>query len=246
MNFRRLEKKRYCKGFTLIELMVVIAIIAILAGLLLPALAQSKRKSIQINCLSNMKQMGLGSLLYSEDYNGQLPGSFHHNNSNPNFVWPDALSPYLAEVDLIRLCGADPRKKEKQDADGTSYIINDHLTTPLFNAFGEMVESAVRLDQLKDSSATVLFFEASDQLAVSAISSGCAACSRSWNLSGWNSVIKDIQPDRHRTGAATEDRSDGKANYLFADGHAQLVDARIIKSMIEAGLNPAQPSGFKL
>ena len=84
-----------------------------------------------------MKQMGLGSLLYSEDYNGQLPG-IHHNNSNPNFVWTDALSPYLAAIDLIRLCGADPRKKEKQDADGTSYIINDHLTTPLFNAFGEM------------------------------------------------------------------------------------------------------------
>ena len=108
-----------------------------------------------------------------------------------------------------------------------------------------MVESAVRLDQLKDPSATVLFFEASDQLAVSAISSACVACSRSWNLGGWNNVIKDIQPDRHRSGPSTDDRSNGKANYLFADGHVQLVDARIVKSMIEAGLNPAKPSSFK-
>ena len=61
-----------------------------------------------------------------------------------------------------------------------------------------------------------------------------------------NSVIKDIQPDRHRSGLAVEDRSEGKANYLFADGHVQLVDANIIKSMIEAGLNPAKPSNFKL
>ena len=244
MNFKRLEEKRYHKGFTLIELMVVIAIIAVLAGLLLPALAKSKSKAIQINCLSNMKQMGVGLLLYSEDFNGQLPGNFHHN-TDPDFTWTDALSPYLGEVDSIRLCGADPRKKEKHDLNGTSYIMNDHLTTPLFNAFGEMGESAVRLDQLKDPSATVLFFEASDQLAVSAISSACVACSRSWNLGGWNNVIKDIQPDRHRSGPSTDDRSNGKANYLFADGHVQLVDARIVKSMIEAGLNPAKPSSFK-
>ena len=243
MNFKRLEEKRYHKGFTLIELMVVIAIIAILAGLLLPTLAKSKSKAIQINCLSNMKQMGVGLLLYSEDFNGQLPGNFHHN-TDPDFTWTDALSPYLGEVDSIRLCGADPRKKEKHDLNGTSYIMNDHLTTPLFNAFGEMVEPAIRLDQLKDPSATVLFFEASDQLAVSAISSACVACSRSWNLGGWKNVIKDIQPDRHRSGPSTEDRSNGKANYLFADGHVQLVDARIVKSMIEAGLNPAKPSSF--
>ena len=232
------------KGFTLIELLVVIAIIAILAGLLLPALAKSKSKAIQINCLSNMKQMGVGMMLYADDFNGHIPSNFHHN-TNPDFNWTDALAPYLGDVDLIRLCGADPRKTEKEEVKGTSYILNDHLTTPLFNAFGEMVESAVRLDQLKDPTATVCFFEASDQLAVSAISSACVACSRAWNLGGWNNVIKDIQPDRHRSGPPVADSSEGKANYLFADGHVQLVDARIVKTMIEAGLNPAKPSSFK-
>src|SRR5438132_3273033 len=72
-------------GFTLIELLVVIAIIAILAAILFPVFAQARDKARQTACLSNLKQLSLGVLMYAQDYDEVLPGNAYELPNNPDF-----------------------------------------------------------------------------------------------------------------------------------------------------------------
>jgi prepilin-type N-terminal cleavage/methylation domain-containing protein len=60
-------------GFTFIELLIAIAIIAIIAGLLLPALARAKSRAIRVQCMSNLRQTGTGFRLWSDDNNSHYP-----------------------------------------------------------------------------------------------------------------------------------------------------------------------------
>ncbi len=98
------------KGFTLIELLVVIAIIAILAAILFPVFARAREKARATSCLSNVKQLMLGILMYAQDYDEMLcPGAFWYRADGSQIYWTDGVAPYLANTQILR-CPSESRE----------------------------------------------------------------------------------------------------------------------------------------
>jgi prepilin-type N-terminal cleavage/methylation domain-containing protein/prepilin-type processing-associated H-X9-DG protein len=99
---------RQNRGFTLIELLVVIAIIAILASILFPVFARARDNARRSSCSSNLKQIGLGLLQYTQDYDETLPPSYNTSAGNPLGLdtWMDMTYAYVKSTQLY-FCPSD-------------------------------------------------------------------------------------------------------------------------------------------
>jgi len=123
---RPLHSNSIPAAFTLIELLLVIALIATLAGLLLPALSRAKEAGRATACLSNLRQAGIALQLYTQDHNNRLPfmrdQSLTVTNELPG---PDqVLSNYLGNVRVLR-CPSDLQRLF--ETTGSSYSWNSLL-----------------------------------------------------------------------------------------------------------------------
>jgi prepilin-type N-terminal cleavage/methylation domain-containing protein/prepilin-type processing-associated H-X9-DG protein len=129
-----IRRKTDCRpgAFTLIELLVVIAIIAILAAILFPVFARARENARRSSCQSNLKQLALGVLQYTQDYDEKLCtveiGGGTDGMTTSNFIlWTDVIQPYMKSFQLIR-CPSSTNNNAPADPVGRPSVANALLS----------------------------------------------------------------------------------------------------------------------
>jgi prepilin-type N-terminal cleavage/methylation domain-containing protein/prepilin-type processing-associated H-X9-DG protein len=111
---------RITRGFTLIELLVVIAIIAILAAILFPVFARARENARRSSCQSNLKQIGLGIMQYTQDYDERYPAAYY--DITPRTApWHYVIQPYVKSAQLFK-CPSNTSTAGVNDVPGPQSI----------------------------------------------------------------------------------------------------------------------------
>ena len=207
-------RPRQRAAFSLIELLVVVAIIAILAAMLLPALSNAKETARRITCANHLKQLGLAFTMYADENEGQFPA-----RQQP--YWMTRLQPYYQDVRLL-VCPSDSQfaitATNSPDTAPRSYIVNGwndwfeaNLSTNDFARYmnhdwpGGMRETAVR-----EPSDTILLGEKLTE-----------SLHKHMDLAqGIGNDSDQIEEGRHSRGVGTA--TAGGSNYGFVDGSARF------------------------
>ena len=125
--WKGLRIKRGCnsqqRGFTLVELLVVIAIIAILIALLLPLLIRAKRQAMEVRCQSNLRCLGQAVTMYTQQFNYFPIATVSMGRNDASWIecWPAMLRRFLKNPDAFYCPAQDPRCQWKPDMPGPNY-----------------------------------------------------------------------------------------------------------------------------
>lgn len=189
-------------AFTLIELLVVIAIIAILAGLLLPTLSRAKESARSIQCLNQMRQIGLAVRLYADENDDNFPRSQHSAFAHRQFPWGRAIAGQLGSnasawtnlLNGVYHCPTDQRTNP------WSYGINVYFELAPDDDYLGKPQTWRRTTSVPNPTATILFAE---------------------NNSSADHIMPNYWVSVTDAADVASGRHSKKANYTFVDGHSE-------------------------
>jgi len=214
------------KAFTLIELLVVIAIISILASILFPVFARARENARRASCLSNLKQIGIGVMMYVQDYDETYPASKNYVTGDS---WYNIVQPYI-KSEQVFICPNGYTDNIALGNYGANYEILTFLgssgaptviTTPPLKMAA--LQSASQIYMIMDYGHSFVRYSniydhsGADWDYLPGMGEGGATCTVT-EYSAWGGRINDCQNGRHF----------GGVNISFADGHAKWIKSAVV------------------
>ena len=231
LNRRRSVCAKQASAFTLIELLVVIAIIAILAAILFPVFAQAREKARQIACLSNTKQMALGIMQYTSDYDELTP--VQGDAAQGRGRWMYQIYPYIKSADVFACPNFGEGKLNLNDtySTTTAYGWNVAMGDPRTVNAANVIQAGYSLADIKKPAATIIVGDTGAIAINNSVVNGYTMGARNPAIQNPSTNITASIPmfrhniektqDQTINGTKVKMPTAGRANFCFLDGHAK-------------------------
>lgn len=220
------------QNFTLIEMLVVIAIISILAAMLSPSLMKARQAALAIQCVNNMKQVGLEMQVYTQNYNG-----FYPYLANPNVFGGDAnemvhkvlcgKEKQDSQIFPLFACPSDPRDRgnleECYEQGKVGFGINAISFITRYWEWGEGNDNngfPARINSFTRPGITVFFADSA------------------WaHWAGDTGGYFKVNPNTDGYNPTVYPRHDGRCNILWVDGHCKAIGGNSVEELLMLHLN---------